>query len=360
MKKIWRQLTRVWALGLLLSGMFSSPVHAARGVPGSPEFGIGARISPAAASADRAISLATELKPDWLAVEVDWSSLSPEPGLEPDWSQLESTINGGKLSAAAVMLSITNPPGWALTSAGPDPSNTADFVSALAVHFGTTITAVELFPAPNTSAGWGASPNPSEYFSVFQAVKQQLAKQEIPLLLVSGGLETNPSADDPDAWTDLDYLTGLYTSGANTVMPVIGLRFSAINGLPSAHPRKGGSNVLRHYEDVRRLMTANGHVSGILWITYLGFPSGTTPIEQTEWLSEAYPQIRAQLYIGAAFLQGINTCAGEFNQCSEVSLLSLTGAEHSFTPVLRGILAHNTPNENIPGREKSKIFRKPR
>jgi hypothetical protein len=360
MKKFWHQLTRVLAYVILMSGMTSTPVHAARGIPGSPEFGIGARLSPVTANTHRAISFATELKPDWLAVEVDWSSLSPEPGVEPDWSKLESTLDGAKIPSAAVMLSVTNPPGWALTSAGPDPSITADFISALAVRFGTTITAVELFPAPNTSAGWGASPNPSEYFTVFQAVKQQLAKHEIPLLLVSGGLETNPSADDPDAWNDLDYLAGLYTSGANTVMPVIGLRFSAVNGLPSAHPRKGGSTVLRHYEDVRRLMTANGHVSGILWITYLAFRSGTTSIEQTEWLSEAYPQIRAQLYIGTAFLQGINTCSGEFNQCSEVSLLSFTGAEHPFTPVLRGILARNTPNENIPGREKSKIFWKPR
>jgi hypothetical protein len=361
MINIWNRIARVLIITILLTGITGLPVHAFRGIPGSPEFGVGARLSMQPENLDdAAITLTAKLKPDWLLIETDWTRLSPEPGVEPDWSKLDITINKTKIQGSAVMLSLTNPPPWTLTSAGPDPSITADFISALVSRFGNSIGAVELFPAPNTSTGWGASPNPSDYFTLFQAVKQQLDQQGNPLLLVSGGLETNISTDDPGAWSDLDYLAGLYSLGANTAMPVIGLRYSSINGLPSAYPRQGESNVLRHYEAVRRIMTANGHVSGILWITYLGFPSGTTPLEQTEWLSEAYPLIRTQLYIGAAFLQGINTCIGELPDCSEVSLLSQAGVEHPFTPVLHGIIARNTPNVKIPGREKSIIFQKPR
>jgi hypothetical protein len=338
-----------------------SPAYAARGAPGSPEFGIGARVSIQAGNTEAAASLVADLKPDWISIEVDWKILVPEPGIEPDWNRLDSTIFHSKIANSLVMLSLTNPPAWAMTANGPDPSITADFISALIAQCGMAVDAIELFPAPNTSRGWGASPDPGDYFVVFQAVNQRLNQEEHPVLLIAGGLDTNITGDDPAAWTDLDFLTGLYEQGANTAMQVIGLRFSAVNGLPSAHPSKGQNSVLRHYEDIRRLMTSNGHISGIIWITYLGFPTGTSQLEQTEWLSEAYPQIRTQLYIGAAFLQGINTCNGTESYCSEVSLLNVANSEHPFTPVLRGILAHNNPRPQvIPGKGKSTILRKPR
>ena len=77
---------------------------------------------------------------------------------------------------------------------------------------------------------------------------------------------------------------------------------------------------------------------------------------------EACRQIRAQLYIGAAFLQGINTCpAGD---CGEVSLLDPAGSRHLFVPILRGFIARNAPpaaqrpgkQPNNPGRTGQKLL----
>jgi hypothetical protein len=361
MMRSWAGITRALSLASLLLASLAPAVSAARGVPGSPEFGIGVRINAEAPNTEQALTLSAELHPDWVSIAVSWAALAPEPGTAPDWTRLDAAVLAAHAAGSSVMLSLSQPPAWAETPNGPENTAAVDIAAEIASRYASEVEAIELFPAPNTTSGWAAPPNPVDYLNLYQAVNDRLLNEQISLLLVAGGLETAPAADDPAAWDDLDFLAGMYQAGANTILPVIGLRLSAIEGLPSAHAGKGGASVLRHYENVRKLMTDNAHSSGVIWITYLGFTAGTSEVDQTEWLSEAYPQIRAQLYIGAAFLQGVNTCQENWPECHEVSLLSPSAQTHPFTPVLRGILSQAYhPPEVVRGREKSSALRKSR
>jgi hypothetical protein len=362
MNSLFGQVSRALMMVALLAALIDMPVRASRGVPGSPEFAIGARLIVPSNTLDTDISFITSIHPDWLSIQLNWNALTPESGIEPDWCILDAAIDQAAASGSSIMLSLTDPPAWVVTGSGPSPELTADFVLTAARRYNGKIQALELFPSPNTRTGWVDAPNPDNYLSVYQAVTRRLSEQSQSLLLVSGSLETNVPQDAPEAWSDLDFLAGLYAAGANTVIPVIGLRFTSIAGLPSAFPNDDPSNVLRHYEVVRKMMTSNGHVSGLIWITYLSFASGTSLIEQTEWLAEAYAQIRSQLYIGAAFLQGVNTCEVEIENCNEASLLLPGGEKHPYVPVFRGMLANNAPNHELerPGRLKSRIFNKPK
>ena len=60
-----------------LAGAFPphSSAQAGRGVPGSPEFGYGARIELDGIYLDQALELAADLRFDWLVVPVRWSAV---------------------------------------------------------------------------------------------------------------------------------------------------------------------------------------------------------------------------------------------------------------------------------------------
>jgi hypothetical protein len=75
---------------------------------------------------------------------------------------------------------------------------------------------------------------------------------------------------------------------------------------------------LRHYEELRAVMVANGHADGLLWMTSFSTPESMPG----EWLAQAYELMQAQLYLGAAFY-------GQFNP-SEAG--SLVGADGTLQP----------------------------
>jgi hypothetical protein len=120
---------------------------------------------------------------------------------------------------------------------------------------------------------------------------------------------------------------------------------------------------LRHYETVRREMVAAGHVSGTLWITALGFPPDMPPKTRHQWLFEAYPQVRSQLYIGTAFFYDLKACPEnpeESNKCAQASLTTPGGGESPFSAYLRSMLTDNaaTTPRALSGRAKSDVFHK--
>jgi hypothetical protein len=55
-------------------------------------------------------------------------------------------------------------------------------------------------------------------------------------------------------------------------------------------------------------MTKYNHSAGLIWITGYTCPIRelSSPREQSEWINQSYLLMRSQLYIGAAFLDGLN------------------------------------------------------
>lgn len=350
---------------ILLSAAHGQPVQAARGVPGSAEFGYGAHINLDGQQIEQALQLSGSLRLDWLTIDLAWAALMPDPTVAVDFTRLDQVMKAASQNQTAVMISITQPPAWALTDQGPNPNLAAILTQMLASRYPGTLQAVELFPAANTLAGWGAAPNPAAYWSVYSTVRAKLTENNLPIQLIAGGLEILPQAAS-NAINELDFLRGLFQAGATNI-PVVSLRFTEISGQPSDATVAGETRILRRYEAVRQVMLDNNQGNSLLWVTRLAVPDGTInpaeislkePAQQSNWLSQAAAQLRAQLSIGMVVFADLNAVNPSQPASKGVNLLS--GGGHPFAKVLRDIIQHNDPGDmtSPPGRAKSDAFTK--
>lgn len=324
-------------LGLtLLVFIYPTPVSAERGTPESLEFAYGARLDLRGPYPEQAVRLAAKLKLDWIAVDYDWAAEAPErTGLQVS-TRVEMILRLADKLGLSVLVSVKNPPAWALTAQGPDPAASADLVSGLVERF-PHLRAIELYPQANTHLGWGVTPNPAAYAEVFRAVETRLITEQRQVYLVAGGLSNQLSA--PEDLTDLDFLEGLYRAGLYPA--ILSLQLSGLTGDPLAEPT---ALSVRHYEQVRSVMTANHHATGLLWITGLVPPVSLTTLEaQSAWLGQTTLQLRSQLYLGTVFYQPLNPCPGA--GAETFSLVTPTGNLHPFVQVLSAIMNRGQVSE---------------
>ena len=343
----------------LLPGTIPS-VSAAPGEPGSPAFGIGARLDLYGPGFQNALGVLSSLHLDWVSIEYSWENFSPTLDSVPDYSLLDKAIDAAQANDTSVLLSLTHPPAWATTPTGPNPSAVTRLLTALLKRYPGHLQAIELFPAPNTRNGWGALPDAAAYLKLYRAASAVLKANSSESFLVAGGVEVISSPTIQGDLSDANFLDTLFYLAKDSPPAVVGLRYPSVLGSPSAPDDGRYPAVLRHYEEIRRQIRAGGHPATLLWITYLGLPAFPDRAAQTSWLAEAYPQVRSQLYIGAAFLQGLNTCPSN-NSCAEVNLLEQDGSLHPFASLLTDLIQDgSTTGEIQPGHTKSNILFKSR
>ncbi len=338
------------AIVIMLFGAFLVPsvVHAAKGTPDSPEFGFGARLDLEGQQVAEAIQSASLINLDWIAVDFDWAAQWPEASSKPDLHLLDRAIDQAQVNGLAVMLSLHNAPVWARTPLGPDPEQTAWFIVNLVKEYPHSIQAIELFPGANTLSGWGSEPDPSAYTDLLKTVQRELIENSSPILLIAGGLMPLPQKHPAEDMDDATFLQSMYAAGAAEVMPVVSLNLAEVTGDPLQHPSHQEHRLLRHYEEIRQVMLSNNHPAGILWVTNLAAPSGGIqnsdvsyhyPEQQAGWLSQAYLQLRAQLYIGVVFYTRLNPSSPSGDDT--ISLIGMENNTHPFFSLLEKMIAQN-------------------
>ncbi len=263
---------------------------AAPGTPQSLEFGHGARIEINDPRVEASLRLAAQNSLDWVALDFDWEANQPAPEAWNETSSFSNALRLARSLGLETLVSIKNPPAWALTSTGPDVEQTAKLVLKLS-RGDSPPSAIELFPAANTRAGWYATPNASAYAHLFESIRARLEAENLKTYLAAGGLSNLLSS--PEDVRDVDFLGQLYAAGLHPA--ILSVRLESVTVDPLAPP---APDTLRHYEEIRAVMTANGHSDGLLWITGLSLPAET---EQAPWLEQAYPMMKSQLYLGAVF-----------------------------------------------------------
>jgi hypothetical protein len=344
--------------------------QAARGTPGTSQFGYGADLYPDGPNYAEALNLANDLSLDWVDIQIPWQTYYPTVDASPDWSNLDQAIENASSNSISVLLSITQAPAWALGNSGPDANLTMQFILELNKRYPSKINAYELFPAANTRTGWGSSPDAKSYLKLFQSIKGQLKSINSDILLVAGGLVPSPSANKLDGVDDLVFLQNLYSAGANKVINIVSIDLSNLTGDPLTPPDGSEHRILRHYEEVRQIMLKNNSANCLIWVTHLRFPSGTINPEdliyndlnnQTSWLSQAFSQLRSQLYIGVAFLGSLNP----EKQSLSNGNWSLVGDGKNYQPfysTFRDLISQNSPDNILlkRGRPKSNVLVKRR
>ncbi|TLN24195.1 hypothetical protein FDZ74_03100 [bacterium] len=363
MRLRWLPILLVTALLIAASPL--QTVQAARGLPGSADFGYGARINLNGAQFEQALQQVGALRLDWLTIDLSWAALMPDPTAAIDFTRLDQVMNTAAQNQTAVLISLTQAPGWALTAQGPNPNLAAVVIQMLAARYPGTLQAIELFPGANTPAGWGAAPDAAAYWNLFSTVRAKLQENGVTLEWVAAGLEV-VSAQASDAIGELDFLRGLYQAGGANGLPIISLRYSSISGQPADAALENETRILRRYESLRQVMVEYNQGNGLLWITRLSVPDGTInageitgkdPAQQSAWLSQAAGQLRAQLYIGMVVFADLNAIDATQPLYQGANLAA---GSHPFARALREIIQQNEPADmsTTPGRAKSDAFTK--
>ena len=326
----------VWGMLILAIGAGIYTANAAAnipppGLPNSPEFGYGSYLDPYGAYVDDSINLSKNIGINWIALEFNWSKRWPDPNQYPDLDQFGLAISKIKEQKQSIMVSITNPPDWAMTETGPDARITAHLVTSLARVYSGAIQVVELYPGANTAEGWSADPDPKAALQVLQSTVEALESYQLDVYPILSLTPVQVSAKSSD-WNDLDFLKALYDLGAADMMPLVGLSFTQVQGNPMADPVDQELSVLRHYELIRKVMLEYNHRQGLIWITRFSWPNVSvepnmkSPDAQAYWLNQAYELMKGQLYLGAAFFAQLNPPSVD----SKIS--SLIFPDHSLHP----------------------------
>lgn len=335
----------------LTISIFAAPlnVNAQTSLPAVDGFGFGGRISTWDNRAGITIHAAAALGLDWVGVDIDWAEIWPEPGASANINSLDEVFSNAQELNIRCLVSIVNPPRWAMSKTGPDPNITAGFVAQLVRLYPNQVSAVELFPSANTKDGWSTTPNPQAYLEVYKKTSATLNEINPDILLIAGGLVPIDGTDNSGQVNDLEYLQKLYDAGAKELIPVISLRLSGISGMPIDEPGAGNLKVFRHYESIRSVMIENGHQTGTIWITGFSWPSDPADIPTSEsddvnpsapiaeiqarWFAQAYQLVRSQLYIGAVFHSCLEGNPDDFGEGrSKDCLIEITSTETSLHP----------------------------
>lgn len=342
------------------------PVLAARGAPGSAEFGYGAHLNLNGLYTVEGVYLASDLQLDWLGLDLSWRSVAPKTG-SVDWSRLDPILEAASRSQLPVMISLTEAPEWALSAQGPNGDQTAQFITQLLKRYPKAVQAVELFPGSNTLQGWGRKPDSQAYMKLIATVKSALKKMNSQVRLVGGGLipVATDAGNQAQDINDATFLQSLYEKGLRDAVTIVSVQASELTGEPLQAPDKSENRVLRRYENIRQVMLNNGHESGLIWITHLCPPSGALNSEdqkyqdataQSTWYSQAYTQLKSQLYIGVAFFSSLNPA----DTGSPASLIQIQGDYHPFYRSLRELISINRSDHSgsRPGRSKNQPLQK--
>ena len=352
-------------VSLLSTGLL--PVNATNDVLTTTKFAYGARIDPWGEQVDFALTSFLASGMDWLGIDFDWQKYWSDRDSSLDLSRLNRVMGYAHEHNIRVMLSITNPPDWVITNAGPDPIITTGLVAQLVRLYPETLMAVELFPSANTQRGWGAKPNPRAYTVLLEDVSEMLRVAGVNTVLVAAGLTPVDTQNNPGDMDDLSFLNQLYLNGAAQHMPIVGIRFPALSGEPLDTPWGANSYVIRHYELIRDEMLNHDHTEGLIWITGFTFPAVNASEQDTQedvskesertlakyqshWLIQAFYVMKSQLYLGAAFFSCLNPPVVDVKQdeqCLIQNIVGQPGLHPAFSELSRMISLENTYKDHI-------------
>jgi hypothetical protein len=267
----------------------------------------------------QSVDIAVDMNLNWLLVEFDWARMWPQENGKLRSGHFSEFMALAEQRDIQVLVSITHPPEWAQTPHGPDADKTAALVRALLQSY-PAISAVEVFPGANTTAGWYGIPDPNAYLTVLKSVQRAIRDSAKEIVLVTGGFGPQAAPDDIE---EAHFLDGMYQAGGQDLIGPVSLRF------PEGSQQPGEAQEgLARYERLRLVMMKHEDVAGRIWVTGFSWPAQFSSADQEQtWLFQSYQALQSQLYIEAAFFSTLNP-PSIFEGWQANSLIGRNGSIH--------------------------------
>jgi hypothetical protein len=267
------------------------------------------------------------IKPDMVRLDgFPWDIIEARKGA-PDYTVSDKTIQWAQDHALNVLGILQYAPGWAngqdfktppdlgMSNCGiPDlrnadtafntlrtypPKNAKDFgtyASAVAKRY-TDVTYWQIWNEPNNPIFWPSGPDASQYTRLLKAAYGKIKKANPRAQVVLGGISLN----------DLDYVDELYAAGARKYFDILAVHLYN----PAQAPERYLSNEL---EKLHATMARNGDATKSIWLTEIGWYTGTGPdavtgTQQSRYLEQLFTIAKSKPYVGAVFWNTLMDCS---------------------------------------------------
>ncbi len=289
----------------------------------------------------------------YVRFDAQWSQYETSRGTY-DWSLLDTAVNNVANESDLQLLLILNGPCPSWSSHGGSgsasyPSGTtgqtefAEFCTAVATRY-ADVSFFEIWNEPNGTQFW-SSPSAANYTAVLKAAANAIRAANSNAAVISAGL--SPETNSGGNIAPIDFLSGMYTAGAQSYMDAVGMHPYCWNLLPNTYASYSGwSQMNATSPSLRSVMTANGDSAKQIWITEFGGPTptpvgaGYTTTQQATAYTQAIADGKAASWVGAFFCyewQDVNT--GDSSTEDNFGLLKSDGTtdKPAFTAVKNAI-----------------------
>lgn len=282
----------------------------------------------------------------WAKVRVSWRNMEPHAGAI-DFTQLDPIIDALEASRLNVLLTITNAPDWARSSAlenGPpdDLSDYAAFVGTLASRYAGRVRAYEIWHEPNLRREWNSGVHPvsaDSYAELLRGAFTAIKAADSGAVVVSAGLAPTGFDDGINARDDRKYLERLYELGLPQFSDAVGAHPFGFANPPEATCCEPAQGVQSHYahpsfffrdtlNDYRAIMLSNNDGARQIWVTEFGWGTsediGAAPenssyvgdnslAEQAAYLTRAFELGANTGFVGVMIAYNLNGCTAPNN-----------------------------------------------
>lgn len=289
--------------------------------------GLSASVVPSASAAEAGVNLIGStssqipnlqaLGTHWVRLFVSWPDIEPSQGdYSTFWMNYYEQTFRELPAGTKVLLDVVDSPSWEtgssdLSTPPSNPQEYAAMVGMLARHFGTKVSAYEIWNEEDASAWWAPGPDAAAYVALLKATYPAIKAADPDATVVLGGLTGN----------DYEFLEQVYEAGGKGYFDAVGVHTDTACNKLSPYEFVRGANErmvpdsFMAYREVHDVMVANGDEKPI-WMTELSWRTteatcpegawagqtaeGVSEATQAKFLSQAYHCLAQAPYVKVA------------------------------------------------------------
>jgi polysaccharide biosynthesis protein PslG len=306
----------------------------------------------------------------WVRLNANWADIEAAQG-EPNFNQLDATVDALSLNGFNILLTIATSPTWARSETvedGPpdDFATFGAFVSQLATRYQGRVQAYQIWNEPNLRREWSSMTHrigAQSYVDLLTVAYQAIKAADPQARVITAGLSPTGFNDGVNAIDDRQFMRDLYAFSVVTVSDAVAANPGGWANPPESTCCEPAEGVESHADsrtfyfldtltDYNAIMTANGDVRP-LWVTSFGWGTvegGDLPQpnesykfilyndlnEQAAYNARAFEIGRSAGYVGPMFLNNLNGCISDARRV-ENCYYSLIGPDGQDRPAYRAV-----------------------
>jgi len=200
---------------------------------------------------ESSLSMAQQVKMNWIKQQVRWADFEVEKGAikEESWAILDQLVDMANKAGIKVMLSIVSAPKWSHPSISPDPKEDpygikappddlnayANFVGQVVDRYKakkTPVHAIEVWNEQNLLREWRTNPQKIDaprYMQMLRLTYQVIKAKDPNIVVISGALSPTGCDDGVTCVDDFKYLEQMVSLGLSDNADCIGIHHNGYN-----------------------------------------------------------------------------------------------------------------------------------